>query len=68
MQINRTFYNSEGKIYRQTHAGPHANPKLHPYGKNGEHAHDYEWEDGKIVNRTTRELTDDERKESGDIL
>lgn len=67
-QINRTFYDSEGKMYRQTHSGPHKNPKQHPYGNNGEHAHDYKWENGKIVERTTRALTDDERKESGDIL
>ena len=68
VQINRTFYNQEGKMYRQTHSGPHANSRQHPYGKNGEHAHDYEWKDGKIVNRTTRELTKKEREESGDIL
>lgn len=67
-QINRVFYDAEGKMYRQTHSGNHANPKQHKYGKNGEHAHDIEWEDGKIVNRTTRELTDAERRESGDIL
>lgn len=67
-QINRTFYDSEGKMYRQTHSSHHANPKQHQYEKNGEHAHDYEWKDGKIVNRTTRELTDAERRESGDIL
>ena len=67
-QINRVFYDAEGKMYRQTHSGSHANPKQHQYGKNGEHAHDIEWKDGKIVNRTTRELTDAERRESGDIL
>lgn len=67
-QINRTFYDSEGKMYRQTHSSGHMNPKQHPYGENGEHAHDYEWKDGKIVNRTTRELTEQERKESADIL
>lgn len=67
-QINRVFYDSEGKMYRQTHSGHHANPKQHQHGKNGEHAHDIEWKDGKIVNRTTRELTDAERRESGDIL
>lgn len=67
-QINRTFYNAEGKMYRQTHSGYHSNPKQHPYGKNGEHAHDYIWKDDRIVNRNTRELTDAERRESGDIL
>ena len=67
-QINRVFYDAEGKMYRQTHSGNHANLKQHKYGKNGEHAHDIEWKDGKIVNRTTRELTDSERRECGDIL
>lgn len=67
-QVNRVFYDAEGKMYRQTHSGNHANPKQHKYGKNGEHAHDIEWGDGKIVNRTTRELTNAERRESGDIL
>ena len=68
IQINRTFYDSSGKMYLQTHSGAHGNLKLHPYGKNGEHAHDYEWEDDKIINRTTRNLTDVERKENSDIL
>lgn len=67
-QINRVFYDVEGKMYRQTHSGHHANPKQHKYGKNGEHAHDIVWEDGKIISRTTRALTDAERRESGDIL
>lgn len=55
-------------MIKQTHSSDHANPKLHPYGKNGEHAHDYEWENGKIVNRVTRELSDVEKKENSDIL
>lgn len=67
-QINRTFYDNEGKMYHQVHSGSHANPKQHPYGESGEHAHDYEWKDGKIVNRTTRDLTEKERKENSDIL
>lgn len=67
-QVNRTFYNEEGRMYRQTHGGAHMNPKQHPYGNNGEHAHDCEWKDGKIVNRSTRDLTDQERRESKDIL
>ena len=67
-QVDRTFYDVEGKLYRQTHSGSHANPGQHPYGKNGEHAHDYIWRDGKIIERTTRELTALERRESGDIL
>ena len=68
IQINRTFYDNEGRMYKQIHSGNHANPKQHPYGENGEHAHDYEWENGKIVNRTTRDLTKKEGKENSDIL
>lgn len=67
-QINRTFYDNEGRMCQQIHSGAHANPKQHLYGENGEHAHDYEWENGKIVNRTTRDLTEKERKENSDIL
>ena len=41
----------------------------HPYGKNGEHTHDYVYdEEGKLVGRPVRELTEDERKENADIL
>ena len=55
-------------MVRQVHSGPHANPKLHPYGKNSEHIHEYEWEGENIVNRISREITDIERKENADIL
>ncbi len=65
--VGRTYYDSEGKISKQVH-GNHNQPYAHPYGKNGEHAHDYKWEDGKVVERTTRELSDRERKENSDIL
>ena len=42
---------------------------MHPYGKHGEHAHDYEWDEtGKLKSRTTREITEEERKEGGDFL
>lgn len=47
----------------------HGNPKLHPFGKHGEHAHDYIYaEDGRLKGRPVRELTDEERKENEDIL
>ena len=53
----------------QIHSGDHGSPKQHPYGQHGEHGHDFiRDEDGKIIDRTTRELTDKERKENGDIL
>ena len=46
----------------------HGNRKQHPFGKNGEHAHDIIWKDGKIAERRIRELTDQEREENADIL
>lgn len=65
----RTFYGDDGLISLEIHTDDHGNPKHHAYGENGEHAHDYEWdENGKLKNRTTRELTTKERKENGDIL
>lgn len=67
-QRDRTFFDADGLQIRQVSNGPHGNRKRHPYGKNGEHAHDILWKDGKIVDRPHRELTDNERKECADIL
>lgn len=67
-QRDRTFFDENGRQIRQVSNGPHGNKKRHPYGKNGEHAHDIIWKDGEIISRPTRELTDSERKESADIL
>ena len=67
-QRNRTFYDNNGLQSKQVSNGPHGNPKRHPYGENGEHAHDVVWENGKIASRTIRELSEIERKENADIL
>lgn len=67
-QRDRIIYDENGRQRLQISNGPHANPKRHPYGKNGEHAHDIIWENGKITDRPIRELTDIERKENADIL
>lgn len=68
-QVNRTFYDSEGKMFRQVHTGAHGNLKDHPYGKNGEHKHEYVWnDDGTLKERKTGELSEADRKENGDIL
>ena len=67
-QHDRTFYDAEGRMIRQVSNGPHGNPKKHPFGQHGEHAHDILWEDGVIIDRPVRELTDEERKENADIL
>ena len=67
-QHDRTFYDAEGRIIRQVSNGPHGNPQKHSFGQHGEHAHDILWEDGVIIERPVRELTDEERKENADIL
>lgn len=65
----RTYYGSTGMKEREIHTTNHGNPKRHPYGIYGEHAHDYTWNpDGSRKDYITRELTSDERKENEDIL
>lgn len=67
-QRDRMIYDENGRQKLQISNGPHSNPKRHPYGKNGEHAHDIIWEKDKIIDRPIHELTDLERKEHADIL
>ena len=65
----RGFYGNNGMKQKDIHTNNHGNPKWHDYGEHGEHSHDYEWDkDGGLKNKTTRELTEDERKENEDIL
>ena len=65
----RTFYGDNGFKKKEITNHDHGFPAKHPYGERGEHAHDYEWDEtGKLKNRTTREITPEERKENCDIL
>ena len=67
--LGRTYYDARGFKTKDIHFTNHKQPARHPYGKIGEHAHDFVFDDeGKFVSRNTRELTDDERKENQDIL
>ncbi|GHU38824.1 hypothetical protein FACS1894105_13150 [Clostridia bacterium] len=66
--ITLNYYGEDGRQYKQISNNNHGNPKEHPYGNNGEHAHDYIWRDGGTVDRPMRELTEAERKENSDIL
>lgn len=66
--VNRTIYDSEGMMIKQINPSNHGNPKEHSWGQNGEHVHDVIWENGKIVSRPPRELTEKERKEHSDII
>lgn len=66
--IERNYYGEDGIQIKQISNNNHGNAKMHPYGKNGEHAHDYSYDaDGKVF-RSTRELTEIERRENSDIL
>ena len=65
----RGFYGDDGYKGKDIHTTDHGNPKRHPYGKHGEHAHDYTWDDdGRLKEKTTRNLDDDEKERNGDIL
>lgn len=67
--IDRNYYGSDGKQTKQISNHDHGHPKQHPYGKHGEHAHDYVFDKNGVLRRSNgRELTDQERKENSDIL
>lgn len=67
--ITRNYYDSSGNQTKQISNNNHGNPKMHPFGKNGEHAHDYIYNDkGNVCQRKIRELTDEEKEENSDIL
>ncbi len=64
----RSYYDESGNLYLELHSTNHGNAKKHPFGNNGEHAHDIEWQDGLPKHKKGRELTETERKDNGDIL
>lgn len=67
--IERNYYGLDGRQERQVCNNNHGNAKAHPFGKHGEHAHDYIYDDdGKLIDRPIRELSEEERKENEDIL
>ena len=66
--IDRNYYDTRGRRFKQISNKDHGNPKRHPFGKHGEHAHDYQFQDGEPSHGDARELTEQERKENSDIL
>ena len=67
--IDRNYYGEFGWQIKQVSSTNHNHKPTAEYGDHGEHAHDYVYDgDGKLQGRPYRELTDDERKENGDIL
>lgn len=67
--IDRNYYGADGKQFKQVSNYGHGNLPKHQYGSQGEHAHDYVYDDREqLVERRMRELTEAERRENGDIL
>ncbi|MGN0592846.1 MAG: phage minor capsid protein [Ruminococcus sp.] len=67
--INRNYYDNRGKQVKQISNNHHGHKAVMGYGKNGEHTHDYIYDDnGELTERPYRELNDEERKENADIL
>lgn len=67
--IDRNYYGPDGRQTKQISNNDHGHKSERDFGLHGEHAHDYAWdEDGKVMRLPARELTEDERKENGDIL
>lgn len=65
----RRFFDSNGRIRKDITTNDHGKPKKHPFGKHGEHAHDYVWgENGELLARSSRELTETERERNKEIL
>ena len=63
--IERNYYGGDGQ---QISNNNHGKLKQHSYGIHVEHAHDYAYDEEGHIHRSIRELTDEERKENGDIL
>ena len=67
--IDRNYYDANGRQFKQISNNDHGHPKAKRYGKNGEHAHDYVFDEkGNLIDRPMRELTDQERKDNADFL
>jgi len=67
-QHDRTIYDASGIMQTQIHGGDHGHPKQHPFGKHGEHIHDYTWTAQAKPERPGREATAEERIWHKDIL
>lgn len=67
--IERNYYDENGRQFKQINNNDHGQPKFHPFGNHGEHAHDYIYDEGgELISRKSRNLSLEERKENGDIL
>lgn len=67
-QIDRTLYDEDKRMVKQIHSGPHGRIDQHPYGDSGEHCHIFEWDKGKIINRTTENMSKEDIEANKDII
>ena len=66
--IDRNYYDGKGYWVKQVTNNNHGNPKMHPFGEKGEHAHDIIWGKNGEISRPKRELTQEEREANKDFL
>lgn len=68
--IDRNYYGPNGARLKQISNNDHGHKKESKFGKHGEHAHNYYYDEttNRIVHGEPRDLTDEERKENADIL
>lgn len=67
--IDRNYYDANGRQFKQISNNHHNHQRAKKYGKSGEHAHDYVYDEkGNLIDRPMRELTDQERKDNADFL
>ena len=67
--IDRNYYDASGRQFKQISNNDHGRPKTHPFGKHGEHAHDYTYDsNGRLQRGAPREFYEFERKDNGDFL
>ena len=67
--IDRNYYGFDGKQIKQISNNDHGHKAESHFGKHGEHAHDYIYDEkGNLTGRPSRNLTDAEREENLDIL
>ena len=68
-QKDRTIYGPDAIIQQQIHGGDHGQSKQHPFGKYGEHVHDYTWfPNGGKPDKPARDPTKEDRIKHKDIL
>lgn len=67
--VDRNYYDSDGKQYKQISSTGHGNKNDEKFGTHGEHAHDYVYNsDRELISRESRDMNEQERKENFDIL